>query len=50
MSFLSYSKHFQGPADIMLRDPARYLAFAQLLHSVMSAVCVANCCYAASSN
>ncbi len=36
MSFLAYSKNFQGVADILLRDPARYLPFAQLLDGIMS--------------
>ncbi|HED18018.1 MAG TPA: hypothetical protein ENI74_00745 [Gammaproteobacteria bacterium] len=36
MSFLAYSKHFQGVADILLRDPVRYLPFAQLLDGIMS--------------
>ncbi len=36
MSFLTYSKNFQGVADILLRDPVRYLPFAQLLDTVMS--------------
>lgn len=36
MSFLSYSKNFQGVGDIFLRDPARYLPFVQLLDNVMS--------------
>jgi len=36
MSFLSYSKDFQGVGDIFLRDPARYLPFVQLLDNVMS--------------
>jgi len=36
MSFLTYSKNFQGVADILLRDPVRYLPFAQLLDAVMS--------------
>ena len=36
MSFLIYSKYFQGVADILLRDPVRYLPFAQLLDTVMS--------------
>ncbi|WP_370978757.1 carboxymuconolactone decarboxylase family protein [Agaribacterium sp. ZY112] len=36
MSFLSYSKDFQGIGDIFLRDPVRYLPFVQLLDSVMS--------------
>jgi len=37
MSFLSYSRDFQGVGDIFLRDPARYLPFVQLLDNVMSA-------------
>lgn len=36
MSFLSYSKDFQGVSDIFLRDPERYLPFVQLLDNVMS--------------
>ncbi len=36
MSYLSYSRDFQGVADILLRDPVRYLPFAQLLENVMS--------------
>ena len=36
MSFLSYSKDFQGVSDIFLRDPVRYLPFVQLLDNVMS--------------
>lgn len=36
MSFLSYSKNFQGVSDIFMRDPARYLPFIQLLDNVMS--------------
>lgn len=36
MSFLSYSKNFQGIGDIFLRDPERYLPFVQLLDNVMS--------------
>ncbi len=36
MSYLSYSKKFQGVGDIFLRDPARYLPFVQLLDNVMS--------------
>lgn len=37
MSFLTYSRNFQGVGDIFMRDPARYLPFAQLLDNVMSA-------------
>lgn len=36
MSFLTYARNFQGVADILLRDPARYLPFAQLLDVMMS--------------
>lgn len=36
MSLLSYSKEFQGVADIFMRDPERYLSFVQLLDNVMS--------------
>ncbi len=36
MSFLSYSKNFQGVGDIFLRDPELYLPFVQLLNNVMS--------------
>ncbi|NOX76723.1 MAG: peroxidase-related enzyme [Gammaproteobacteria bacterium] len=36
MSFLSYSKDFQGVGDIFMRDPSRYLPFVQLLDNVMS--------------
>ncbi len=36
MSFLSYSKDFQGVGDVFLRDPERYLPFVQLLDNVMS--------------
>lgn len=37
MSYLSYSKDFQGVGDIFMQDPARYLPFIQLLDNVMSA-------------
>ncbi len=37
MSYLSYSKKFQGVGDIFLHDPERYLPFVQLLDNVMSA-------------
>ena len=37
MSYLNYSKNFQGVSDIFLRDTTRYLPFAQLLNNVMSA-------------
>jgi len=37
MSFLSYSRNFQGVGDIFMHDPARYLPFVQLLDNVMSA-------------
>jgi len=37
MSYLSYSKNFQGVSDIFLRDTTRYLPFVQLLNIVMSA-------------
>jgi len=36
MSYLNYSRDFQGVGDIFLRDPVRYLPFAQLLENVMS--------------
>jgi len=36
MSFLSYSKNFQGVGDIFMRDAERYLPFVQLLDNVMS--------------
>ena len=36
MSYLACSKNFQGIADVLLHDPARYLPFAQLLDAVMS--------------
>ena len=36
MSFLSYSKDFQGVGDVFMRDPERYLPFVQLLDNVMS--------------
>ncbi|GMQ88303.1 MAG: hypothetical protein BMS9Abin08_1539 [Gammaproteobacteria bacterium] len=36
MSYLSYSRDFQGVGDIFLRDPVRYLPFMQLLENVMS--------------
>ncbi len=36
MSFLNYSKDFQGVGDVFLRDPQRYLPFVQLLDNVMS--------------
>jgi len=36
MSYLSYSRDFQGVGDIFLRDPVRYLPFVQLLENVMS--------------
>jgi uncharacterized peroxidase-related enzyme len=36
MSFLSYSKDFQGVGDIFMRDAERYLPFVQLLDNVMS--------------
>ncbi|VAW73744.1 hypothetical protein MNBD_GAMMA12-269 [hydrothermal vent metagenome] len=36
MSYLSYSKDFQGVGDIFMRDPVRYLPFVQLLDNVMS--------------
>jgi len=36
MSYLSYSRDFQGVGDILLRDPVRYLPFMQLLENVMS--------------
>ncbi len=36
MSFLSYSKDFQGVGDIFMRDSERYLPFVQLLDNVMS--------------
>jgi len=37
MSYLSYSKNFQGVIDIFLRDTTRYLPFVELLNHVMSA-------------
>lgn len=37
MSFLTYSRNFQGVGDIFMRDPERYLPFVQLLNNVMSA-------------
>ncbi len=37
MSYLSYSKSFQGVSDIFLRDTTRYLPFVELLNNVMSA-------------
>ncbi len=36
MSFLTYSRNFQGVGDIFMRDPVRYLPFVQLLDNVMS--------------
>lgn len=36
MSFLNYSRNFQGVGDIFLRDAERYLPFMQLLDNVMS--------------
>lgn len=36
MSFLSYSKNFQGLADVFIREPKRYLPLAQLVATVMN--------------
>ena len=36
MTFLHYTKDYQGIADVFLNNPERYLPFAQLLDSVMS--------------
>lgn len=36
MSFLSYSKNFQGVIDIFMNDSERYLPFTQLMASIMS--------------
>lgn len=36
MSFLNYSRNFQGVGDIFLRDAERYLPFMQLLDNLMS--------------
>ena len=36
MSFLSYSTDYQGVVDVFMRDPGRYLPFADLLAGVMS--------------
>ncbi len=36
MSFLNYSKNFQGVGDIFMRDPQRYLPFVQFLDNIMS--------------
>ena len=35
MSYLSYSRDFQGVADVFLRDPARYAPLLQFIESVM---------------
>ncbi len=35
MSFLSYSSGFQGIVDVFMRDPRRYLPFAQLMAGIM---------------
>lgn len=37
MSFLRYSRDFQGVGDIFMRDPKRYLPFVGLLDTLMSA-------------
>ena len=37
MSYLSYSKNFEGVLDLFLRDSKRYLPFAQFIENVMSA-------------
>ncbi len=36
MSFLSYSSGFQGIVDVFMRDPRRYLPFAQLMAGIMN--------------
>jgi len=36
MTFLNYQENIQGVGDIFLRDSGRYLAFVQLLDSVMT--------------
>ena len=35
MSLLGYSTNYQGVVDIFMRDPRRYLPFAQLLATIM---------------
>lgn len=35
MSFLSYAKNYQSVVDVFMRDPKRYLPFAQLLETLM---------------
>ncbi|MEM9683511.1 MAG: peroxidase-related enzyme [Pseudomonadota bacterium] len=35
MSYLSYSKDFDGVADVFLRDPARYAPLLQFIETVM---------------
>ena len=35
MSYLSYSKDFQGVADVFLRDPNRYAPLLQFIEAVM---------------
>lgn len=36
MSHLSYSKDFQGVADVFLRDPSRYTPLLQFIEAVMA--------------
>jgi len=35
MSFFSYSKNFQGVAEVFLRDPERYAPVLHFLEKVM---------------
>lgn len=35
MSYLSYSKNFQGVADAFMRDPQRYVSLLQFIEGVM---------------
>jgi len=35
MSYLSYTKNFQGVGDVFLNNPGRYLPFVQLLSNMM---------------